>query len=110
MASYIWQVLMHDAGFPAMITPRSARVMLSSWAKAARAAPGPESRETPASRTYFVFLVGLPEPAAKIGLEVVGDAAPGFQQLFVGINAALDVRLVRPKEGLHRLGRQSLAY
>ena len=34
---------MHDAGFPAMITPRSARVVLSSWAKAARAAPGPGS-------------------------------------------------------------------
>jgi hypothetical protein len=25
----------------------------------------------------------LPEPAAKIGLEVVGDAAPGFQQLLI---------------------------
>src|SRR6266516_535881 len=71
MASYIWQVLMHDAGFPAMITPRSARVVLSSWAKAAR-------------------------------------AAPGFQQLFVGVNTTLDVRLIRPKEGLHRLGRQIL--
>ena len=43
-------------------------------------------------RQLFVFLVGLPEPAAKVGLEVVRDAAPGFQQLLIGVNPALNSR------------------
>ena len=47
--------------------------------------------------------VRLPQPAAKVGLQVVRDATPGFQQFLVDVDAALDVGLARPEEGLHRL-------
>ena len=48
ISSYIWMALMQLSGSPAMITPRSASVLASSCAMAARAAPGPESSEMPA--------------------------------------------------------------
>src|SRR5438093_8311782 len=50
----------------------------------------------------LVRLVGLPEPAAGGGLQAIGHAAPGFQQLLVGVDAVADVGLVGAEERLER--------
>ncbi len=51
----------------------------------------------------LVLVVGLTEPAAKVGLQVVRDAAPGFQQLLLCVDTALNVGLAEPEAGLHQL-------
>jgi len=51
---------------------------------------------------FLVCGVGLPEPSAEIGLQVIGHTAPRLQQLLVGVDAIADVRLVRAEERLER--------
>ena len=51
-----------------------------------------------------MFLVRLPQPAPEVGLQVVGHTTPVLEKLLVSPDASLDVRLVRPEEGLHGLG------
>ena len=60
------------------------------------------------SSLFFMGIIGLAKPAAEVGLQVVGDAAPGLQELFIGAYAPGDVGLVWPEEGLHGLGAQFL--
>src|SRR5205814_7295865 len=50
----------------------------------------------------LVRLVGLPQPPAEVGLQVIRHAAPGFQQLLVGVDTVADVRLVGAEERLER--------
>src|SRR5206468_1027883 len=69
-----------------------------------RGARAAVERDADLRRLLLVRGVGLPEPPAEVGLQVVGHAAPRLEQLLVGIHAVADVGLVRAEERLERQG------